>query len=192
MAAQMRVFIYKRTHVGDPDEGGRFGIHDCMKRLRNCHFDAVIGIGGICSQAIAEGISGKINWIGIGPRRKAAKGRRGSVILFDNFVLYEDTGREFDGIAPTLAARLYTRKSPRFLFSDDFNDTEKAEVERVLKLAKNKPPSSKTNYPIWDGENVICTCRKRTTRIPCAVCRHRASCASRPSGGSARSRVASQ
>ena len=175
----MRVFIYKRTHKHDPDDGGRFGIHDCMGRLRDSHFDAVIGIGGICGQAIADEISGKINWIGIGPRRKAAKGRRGSVILFDNFVLYEDRGKDFDSIAPTLASRLYTSRSPRFLFSDDFNVTELAEVQRVLKLAKNKPPSSTADYPIWK-----CTCRGKATRIPCGVCRHRKSCASRPSGGS--------
>jgi hypothetical protein len=158
----MRVFLYKRTHVGDPDEGGRFGIDDCMGRLRDCSFDAVIGIGGICSQAIADGIGGKVKWIGIGPRRVAPKGRKGSVILFNHFALYESAGREFDGIAPALALRLYTPKSPRFLFSDDFNKTEKAEVERLLKLAKNARPSSKTTYPVWEDQDPLkCTCQKR-------------------------------
>jgi hypothetical protein len=39
----MRILTYKRTHVGDPDQDGRFGIYDCMGRVRNYPFDAVIG-----------------------------------------------------------------------------------------------------------------------------------------------------
>lgn len=43
----MRTLIYKRTHPGDPDETGRFGIHDCMGKVRSWQFDAVVGEGGI-------------------------------------------------------------------------------------------------------------------------------------------------
>ena len=35
----MRVLVYKRTHVGDPDARGRFGIHDCMGQDRSWHYD---------------------------------------------------------------------------------------------------------------------------------------------------------
>ena len=42
----MRTLIYKRTHPGDPDEKGRFGICDCMGRVRAWDFEAVIGVGG--------------------------------------------------------------------------------------------------------------------------------------------------
>ncbi|WP_112487513.1 hypothetical protein [Thiomonas sp. X19] len=42
----MRILTYKRTHVGDPDEFGRFGINDCMGRVRGYRYDAVIGVGG--------------------------------------------------------------------------------------------------------------------------------------------------
>jgi len=45
----MRILIYKRTHTGDPDLKGRFGIHDCMGRVRDYDYDAVIGVGGIVS-----------------------------------------------------------------------------------------------------------------------------------------------
>ena len=40
----MQTLIYKRTHKGDPDKQGRFGIHDCMGRVRSRDFDAVIGM----------------------------------------------------------------------------------------------------------------------------------------------------
>jgi hypothetical protein len=43
----MRTLIYKRTHHGDPDPAGRFGIHDCMGRVRTWSLEAVIGVGGI-------------------------------------------------------------------------------------------------------------------------------------------------
>ena len=65
----VRVFIYKRTHQGDPDSLGHFGVQDRMGRLRSCRFDAVIGIGGISDWAESEGISRKVNWIGIGPKK---------------------------------------------------------------------------------------------------------------------------
>jgi hypothetical protein len=42
----VRTLIYKRTHSGDSDKMGCFGIWDCMGRLRNMAFDAVIGVGG--------------------------------------------------------------------------------------------------------------------------------------------------
>ena len=41
----MRILTYKRTHKGDPDNRGVFGINDCMGAIRNRKFDAVVGIG---------------------------------------------------------------------------------------------------------------------------------------------------
>ena len=43
MNSFMRTLIYKRTHPGDPDAKGRFGIYDCMGRVRAWDFEAVIG-----------------------------------------------------------------------------------------------------------------------------------------------------
>ena len=40
------VMIYKRTHNGDPDSTGVFGINDCMGRIRDRNYDAVNGTGG--------------------------------------------------------------------------------------------------------------------------------------------------
>ena len=67
----MRVLIYKRTHKGDPNETGIFGIQDCMGRIRNWNYDAVIGIGGESAWRDDIGIKYKINWIGLAPQRNA-------------------------------------------------------------------------------------------------------------------------
>jgi hypothetical protein len=91
-----RTLIYKRTHKGDPDNGGRFGIHDCMGSVRRRDFDSVIGIGGIGGQARAHGIDGKVNWIGIGSRKGPTTGKhRGPLVTFDHFVIFEEKGRIF-------------------------------------------------------------------------------------------------
>lgn len=58
----MRTLIYKRTHHGDPDETGQFGIHDCMGRVRTWDFDAVIGVGGQGPEPRSHGLDGKVNW----------------------------------------------------------------------------------------------------------------------------------
>jgi len=61
----MRILVYKRTHTGDPDLNGCFGVYDCMGSVMNLQYDAVIGVGDIGFEAQAIGISGKISWIGI-------------------------------------------------------------------------------------------------------------------------------
>lgn len=137
----MRTLIYKRTHKGDPDKNGCFGVWDCMGRVRNRRFDAVIGVGGIGSQATAQGIARKVNWIGIGAHRKTSIGDRGPQITFDHFALYEAKGKKLRSIAPILARRFYAMNGPRLLFSDKLNDAEQAEIKCLLELAKTAPPS---------------------------------------------------
>lgn len=144
----MRVFIYKRTHKGDPREEGWFGIEDCMGSRRKSRFDAVIGVGGIGAMARADGISGKVNWIGIGAQKIDFRERaRGPLIVFDNFVLWEEKGEDFRPLAPALAKRLYSQKATRSVFSDRISEEEREEVRRLLKLAENAPPSAGPPYP---------------------------------------------
>ena len=57
----MRTLIYKRTHIGDPDATGCFGIRDCMGSVRSHDFNAVIGVGGIGREPESYGIAGKVN-----------------------------------------------------------------------------------------------------------------------------------
>lgn len=137
----VRVFIYKRTHQGDPNTLGHFGVQDCMGGLRNCCFDAVIGVGGISKWAQSEGISLKVNWIGISPIKIPQAGQRGPIVLFDHFIILEEKGKELSSLAPLLARRLLHPKAPRFIFSTRLSASEQSEVERILKAAKDAPPS---------------------------------------------------
>lgn len=40
----MKILTYKRTHTGDPDNSGHFGISDCMGVVRSYEYDAVLGL----------------------------------------------------------------------------------------------------------------------------------------------------
>jgi hypothetical protein len=62
-----------------------------MGRVRAWDFDAVIGVGGIGSESSSHGLDGKLNWIGIGPRKYQAQRGRGPIVSFDRFVLFEKT-----------------------------------------------------------------------------------------------------
>jgi hypothetical protein len=134
----MRTLIYKRTHNGDPDEGGQFGIHDCMGQVRRWNFDAVIGVGGVGSEARSWRIDEKVNWIGIGPHKDAA-GRRGPIVTFDHFLYYGSRGPRFEELAPNLSHRIYSR-NVRVLMNG-LTAAEEREVEAILRLARNAPPS---------------------------------------------------
>jgi hypothetical protein len=133
----MRTLVYKRTHVGDPDREGRFGIHDCMGRVRSWHFEAVIGVGGVGAEPRSQGIAHKVNWIGIGPHKKPQPGRRGPLVTFDHFLYFEAEGPDLRSIAPTLAARM---EGIRFVMND-LDAEVQAEVEILLDLARSAPPS---------------------------------------------------
>ena len=135
----MRTLIYKRTHPGDPDNLGRFGIQDCMGRVRDWAFDAVIGVGGLGAEASSHNLDNKINWIGIGARKAWVAGARGPLVTFDHFVLYEDVGPSFTELAPVLARRVYST-NVRVLM-DGVTERERREVSRLLALAANAPPS---------------------------------------------------
>ena len=135
----MRTLIYKRTHRGDPDTEGRFGIHDCMGRVREWSFDAVIGVGGIGVKPESQGLARKVNWVGIGSHKRAVAGKPGLIVTFDHFLLFESDGPSFPELAPNLANRMYS-KNVRLLI-DDLDPVECAEVENILALAKDTPPS---------------------------------------------------
>ena len=136
----MRVLVYRRTHPGDPDGSGCFGVQDCMHSVRNRKFDAVIGVGGIGAWPKKCDIDGKVNWIGIGARKhKPPRGWKGQLVTFDHFLLREHEGPSFRGLAPILANRIYKIKSQCSLVK--FNDAEMKEIEAILHLAESAPPS---------------------------------------------------
>lgn len=138
----MRTLVYKRTHDGDPDALGRFGVGDCMKQIRGYTYEAVIGIGALTRGAREAGIDGKVNWIGIGPHRTPMPNLKGPLVTFDHF--YCPTGDNVlnvRDVAPLLAQRFYEKRPARFLLKD-VSDGEQAEIESLLMLAKNVPPST--------------------------------------------------
>lgn len=140
----MRTLIYKRTHRGDPDARGCFGERDCMGSKRNLPFEAVIGVGGRGPEARAHGIAGKVNWIGIGPRKKPLPAPfRGPLVTFNHFLFFEgDDQPDFEAVAPEVYKRLLVPKyAPRYLF-DGFSPAEQAEIDNLLAMAVGEPPSS--------------------------------------------------
>jgi len=136
----VRTLVYKRTHKGDPDKRGWFGIEDCMKRVRGYEFDAVIGVGGVSRQPRHQGIAKKINWIGLGARKKSYRDRKGPVVTFDHFRLYEERGKKLREKARTLARHIYSR-NVRVLLK--FTPAEEKEVQQILRMARSAPPSAR-------------------------------------------------
>jgi len=88
----------------------------------------------------SHGLAGKVNWIGLGPRRRAAAAKRAPIITFDHFLFFGSDGPSFLKLAPQLASRIYS-KNVRVPM-DRLDRRERVEVERLLALAKDAPPSS--------------------------------------------------
>lgn len=135
----MRTLVYKRTHTGDPDPNGWFGVYDCMGRVRAWDYDAVIGVGGIGAEPTAHGIDGRVTWIGIGPHKIPAAGGRGPLVTFDHFVLFDRAGPSLARRAPRLAERLYAHNVRVLLHGLTAN--EKREVAKLIALARGAKPS---------------------------------------------------
>ena len=139
MPALPRTLIYKRTHVGDPDRAGRFGINGCMGRVRAWPFEAVIGVGGIGDEPTRNRIANRVTWVGIGPHKSMGRDARGPLVTFDHFILLDRHGPVFSEIAPKLARRIYSmniRANMRAV-----NAAERREIAAILRLAKSAPRS---------------------------------------------------
>lgn len=142
----MRILIYKRTHPGDPNLAGEFGINDCMGQIREFNFDAVIGVGGKGAEPQQYGISHKINWVGIGkvPHKNRLNHNRAKSFTFTYFLLLENQGPKLQEFAPQLAKRLYS-KNARFVFQD-LSVEEKKEAENILEWSKNQKSILNSEY----------------------------------------------
>jgi hypothetical protein len=116
--------------------------------VRGWGFDAVIGIGGIGRQAQEAGIDRKLTWIGCGnkqltkhdPNRPFVDADN-PLVTFDHFKYFGEDGMLLKKIAPHLAERMYRPFGPRRLM-DSLSPEERQEVETILRLAENAPPSS--------------------------------------------------
>jgi hypothetical protein len=104
-------------------------------------FDAVIGIGGIGSDAQGAGIAGKITWIGIGAHREIGD-CRGPQITFDHFLLFDGKGKQLSDVAPALAKRFYLAHGPRYVFDENLSNMERVETKRI-RMAQSASSSQK-------------------------------------------------
>ncbi len=161
----MRVLVYKRTHNGDPDAAGCFGAFDCMGKVRDRAFDAVVGVGGIGPEAVSNGIDRQVNWVGIGPHKRHVAGKRGPEVLFDHFLYFGTDGPAFPALAPRLAARFYGDNVRNIL--DGMSADEQAEAEGIVRLAEGEPPSPGLRVvAVGAGRAGGCRRRRRTRRCP--------------------------
>lgn len=134
----MNTLIFKRTHSGDPNTRGVFGVHDCMGQVRRWNFDAVIGVGGKRPWPDHKNIAYRINWIGINPTKKEAskRGWRGPYVTFGRFVLYNETGPELKKVAPKLFKYMFEDKDVRAVMSESHSRGMQQEIARILRMAK--------------------------------------------------------
>ena len=164
----MKILIYRRTHKGDPDQQGRFGINGCMGGVRGYGYDAVIGVGGTGDEPRAEGLSLKVNWVGRYPRKRPNPvDPRGPLVSFlrGNFRLMEDRGPLLSDISPLLAEAVYGRQR-RFLFTS-IRGKLAAEARRVITelLDTDRYPDGPTGRSRYAGR---CGPRRCFPRQPVA------------------------
>jgi len=126
----MQILTYKRTHTGDPNAAGEFGIYDCMGRVRSWGFDAVIGVGGLGAEPRSFGIDGRVTWVGLNPTWKPTQSGRAPLVTFELFRLLDEDGPMLQDLAPLLARRIYEKKN-RFLFRS-YSAAEKREAIDVI------------------------------------------------------------
>jgi hypothetical protein len=161
-----KVLIYKRTHTGDPneittdapDKRGIFGINTCMGRVRSWEFDAVIGVGG---KSAGEGIAYRINYVGLGVKKHSINPQDGHpYVIFDHFRLFDEEGKFVEKFAPNLYKYMYEDADVRRVKSDSSrirdNVLIQSEIQKILNLAKNAPPSSGCEC-LGVMENTPCT-----------------------------------
>lgn len=95
-------------------------------------------MGGIGDEPAGWGIAGKVNWIGIGPHKVEVE-KRGPLVTFDHFLQFGADAPGFLDLAPKLAGRMYAN-NVRLVMNDVSTDEQK-EIEAILALAKDAPPS---------------------------------------------------
>jgi hypothetical protein len=171
MEEPLNTLVYKRTHKGDPDESGIFGIHDCMGRVRGWPFDAVIGVGGKCPWSGDEGIALKINWIGINPSKGEAsspvwfgakrpdwsKSFRGPFVTFDRFVFLDEKGPDFKKFAPNLFRHMFEDQHVRLVMSRSLPREMQEEVQEILRWAENHQPRNLPSKLVWQERDFTVT-----------------------------------
>ena len=145
MDNNLNILVYRRTHKGDPNENGIFGINDCMKSVRDWNYDAVIGIGGVAPWHEDREIAKKVNWIGINPAPHdplfyGSDTFGGKWITFEKFLLLDGNGPLVEDCAPKLYKYMFEQgRIPRT--GKHFPEEIYKELLVLLHLANDAPPS---------------------------------------------------
>jgi len=141
----MDTLVYKRTHRGDPDESGIFGLpdRDCMGPIRRWSFDAVIGVGGKRPDRGDEDIALKVNWVGIGPRKTEVPGLTGPRVEFERFFLWNETGPYLKTLAPKLYKYMFEDGHVRVVKSASLSTEMQEEVTKILRFAETRKPTTR-------------------------------------------------
>ena len=162
----MRILIYKRTHTGDPDANGVFGVNDCMGKIRALKYDAVIGVGGVGTEPKREGIAHKITWIGVTPTYGSRRGRS-PLVTFAHFLPFDKNGPDFGDWAPETSEHFYGDRV-RYLIKD-LAASDDTELNGVVTWAiRNGHASSGITRRKYKGISVKCISRLPTEdRQPC-------------------------
>lgn len=133
----MKILIYKRTHRGDPDERGIFGVEDCMGHIRNYDYKAVIGVGAKYPLKGNEDLKFKINWVGLCPKQEQSINRRGHFIIFRYFKLYEEEGKDMEIFYPNL---LVYMRNKRWDMSACQYEPVRKEIADIIEAVKKEGP----------------------------------------------------
>jgi len=121
------------------------------------------GVGGIGSEAQSAGISGLINWIGVGPHKKDA-GKRGPEVTFERFIYFGKDGADFRAHAPLLSKRMYSKNVRSII--DGMTDDEKAEAMVIVEWA-NEAPASPSLIGTKGSEVVFDKCKRDGRLVQC-------------------------
>jgi hypothetical protein len=139
-----------------------------MGKVRGWGFDAVIGVGGIRPDPGHERIARKITWVGTGTLKICDDPVRAFVtpdcplVTFEHFLYYGEEGPLLTEKAPNLARRMYG-KNVRVLMNS-LSPKERREVEGILELARNAPPSSYSAEPNVRDASDTCPPKSRDVR----------------------------
>ncbi|NTV47859.1 MAG: hypothetical protein HGB11_15375 [Chlorobiales bacterium] len=154
----MSILVYKRTHTGDPNTKGVFGVYDCMGSLRDLQYEAVIGIGGYGNEPRSFKIDGKITWVGVNPTKRDLNGFRGPQVTFQYFLLFDAEGPLLYTFAPLLAKRMYEGRV-RYLLNG-YTESERKEAQEIINWAikVSKHVSGKKDIEC-SGYKLRCVCR---------------------------------
>ena len=159
----MATLVYKMTHSGDPDfDLGCWGVSDCMGKVRGYDFDAVIGIGGRSWWTNQTSRVGELIWIGLDPQQIPG-GKRGPKLAFAHFRPFQEGEQMLKKIAPKLDRAMRNRRIMLY----GFDQVQKREIEKILKLAMKAEPSAilftkPTATKVDDHECRRKFCRKQT------------------------------